>query len=135
MVRLTNNPGEDDGYRLDPYYYSGIYTTTVKEAQYHIMDENRRKKDELKKTVKLFSSVKKVAHIIKRGRSYDNILDVVSNLLSTTNTTEDSTESILQATPNLSSETLKNYFIHMGGHISELTDFRKLTTALEIERR
>ena len=85
--------------------------------------------------MKLFSSVKKVAHIIKRGRSYDNILDVVSNLLSTTNTTEDSTESILQATPNLSSETLKNYFIHMGGHISELTDFRKLTTALEIERR
>ena len=39
---------------------------------------------------------KRAVRIIKRGRSYDNILSAVADLLSVTNNTEENTESILQ---------------------------------------
>ena len=59
------------------------------------------------------------AHIIKRGSLYDNILSALVNLLSATNTTEDSTESILQYIFPLSYDTLEEAFIHMGENISD----------------
>ena len=52
MVCLNNTPGEDDGCRLNPDPPSGIYTTSVKEAQFRIVAKNRRKQDEEKENVK-----------------------------------------------------------------------------------
>ena len=40
---ITNTPGKDDGCRLKPDSSSVIYMTSVKEAQCHIVSENRRK--------------------------------------------------------------------------------------------
>ena len=65
---------------------------------------------------------KREARIIKRGSSYDNILSTVVNLLSVTNNTEDSTDSILQDITYLSSETLNNDFILMGENISNFPE-------------
>ena len=48
MVCFNNTSFEDDGCRLNPGTYSGIYTTAVKEAQYHIMANNRGGGDEVK---------------------------------------------------------------------------------------
>ena len=81
------------------------------------MEKNSRKQDEVKKMVKRSNYIKRAAHIIKQGRSYDNILSSVSNLLSVTKTMKDSTDSILQATIPLSFDTLKEAFIHIGGKI------------------
>ena len=100
------------------------------------MAKNRRKQDEVKENTKISNSVKRAAHIIKRGSSYDNILSAISNLLSVTNTTDESTESIIQATPPpLSYDTPNETFIHMGGNISDLPDLKKQMIALDIERR
>ena len=66
------------------------------------------------------------AHIIKRGSLYDNILSALVNLLSATNTTEDSTESIFQYILPLSSDTLEEAFILMGENMSDfLTSISK----------
>ena len=51
IVRLTNTPGEDDGFRLNPDSSSGIYMTSVREAQCYTVAKNRRK-NEVKENVK-----------------------------------------------------------------------------------
>ena len=61
--------------------------------------------------------VKRAAHIIKRGRSYDNIIYTVANLLSFTKITDDSNDFVLQAITPLSSDTLKDAFFHLGVNI------------------
>ena len=40
MVRVTKNLGEYDAWRNNIDYYSGIYMTSVMEAQCHIIYEN-----------------------------------------------------------------------------------------------
>ena len=107
--------------------------TSVKEAHCSILAENIRKQDDVKENAKQSNSVKRSARIIKRGISCDNILSAVANILSDTNTTEEFTDSILQATPPITSDTLKDDFIHMGGNIGNLPDLRKQTVVLEIE--
>ena len=52
MVHINNNPVEEDGCRLKPDSYSGIYTNTVNKSQFYIVDDNRREKYEVKKDVK-----------------------------------------------------------------------------------
>ena len=130
MVHINNTPVEDDVCILNPDSSSGIYMFTVKESQCHIMADNRRKQDKVKENVKRSNSVKRAAHIIKRGSLYYNNLYTVANLLSTTNTTEEPTESILQDILSLSYETLKDAFVHMGGKISGFTDLKKQTVTL-----
>ena len=71
------------------------------------------------------NSVKRTACVIKLGIYCDNILSVVANLLSVANTMEESTDSILQAIMPLSSDSLKDAFIHMGGKIIDLLDLKK----------
>ena len=87
MVRIKNNPVEDDVCGLKPDSSSGIFMNALKEAQCRIVAKNRIKQDEEKENAKLSNYVKRVAHIIKRGSSYDNILSAVANLLSATKTT------------------------------------------------
>ena len=88
------------------------------------MAKNRIKQDEVEKMIQA-NYVKRASHIINRGVSYYNILFTVANLLSVTNTTEGSTESIIQAILPLSSDTLKDDFIHMGGNIGYLPNLKK----------
>ena len=88
IVRIKHTPVEDNGCRLNLDSSSGICMTTVKEAQFHIKAENRRKQDKVKENVKHSNSVKRAAHIIKRGRLYDHILYAVAKILSVTKTTE-----------------------------------------------
>ena len=109
--------------------------TSVKEAQCSIVSNNIRKQDNAKVNAKQFNSVKKSYRIIKRGISCDNILSAVANILSDTNTTEDFTDSILQDIFPITSDTLKDDFIHMGGNIGDLPDLKKQTVVLGIERR
>ena len=80
---------------------------SIKEDKVRIVANNREKQDEVKWNVEQFNSVKRAACIIKRGSSCDNIISSVANLLSDTNITEDSNESIFQAILPLSSDTLK----------------------------
>ena len=47
---------------------------------------------------------------------------------------EDSNEYILQAIIPLSSETLKDYFFHVGGKITDLAELKKQTAQLDILR-
>ena len=47
MVSSINTLGEDDRYMLNLDSLSGIYMNTVKEAQFRIVAENRRKKYEV----------------------------------------------------------------------------------------
>ena len=67
---------------------------------------------------------KRAARIIKRGSLYDNIISAVANLLSDTKTTEYSTDSILQSILTLSSDTIKESFIHMDENIGDLPTSR-----------
>ena len=48
MVRINNNPVEENGCRMNPDTSSGIYMTSVKEAQCRIVAENRIKQDKVK---------------------------------------------------------------------------------------
>ena len=80
------------------------------------------------------NSVKRAACIIKQGSSYDNILSAVANLLSVTNTTDDSTDSVLQAIIPLSSVTLKDVYFRLGGNISDFPDQKKLMDMVDITR-
>ena len=98
--------------------------------------ENMIKQDEVKENTKRSNSIKREAQITDKGISYDNILSDLADLLSATKITEDSTDSILQATPTpLSSDTLKEAFIHMGVNIDDLTNIKKQTFALDIDSR
>ena len=71
--------------------------------------------------------VKSSARIIKQESSYDNILFAVENL--------EYTDSILQATIPLYSDTLKEELIHLGVNIRNFTDLKKQMVALNIEKR
>ena len=97
--------------------------TSIDWDQCCVVDNNSRKQDKEKNTIQA-NSVKREYHIIKGGISYGNILSAVSNILSVTNTTEDSTESTLQAIIPLYYDTIKDAFIHMGGNISDFTDLK-----------
>ena len=101
------------------------------------MFENNRKQDEVKENVKLSNYVKRDVRIINWGIPHDNIFSTVDNLLSDTNTTEDSTDSILQYTPPPPPyyDILKEAFIHMFGKISYFTNLNNCTVPLEIERK
>ena len=133
MEHLTNNPCEDDGWRPNLESSSYIYMTAVKESQYRIVAKNRREQYEVKNTIRS-DYIKRVACIIKWGSSYDNILYAVANLLIITKTTENSAEYTLQAIIPLSYDTLKDYFSHMGGKISDLKNLKKQTVMLDIAR-
>ena len=56
------------------------------------MDDNRIKTHEVKENEKRYNSVKRAAHIIKKGNSYDNTISDVANLYYT--------DSILKDTPS-----------------------------------
>ena len=56
---------------------------------------------------------------------FEDILSAVANLLSVTNTTDDSTDSVLQAIIPLSSVTLKDVYFHLRGNISDFPDQKK----------
>ena len=107
--------------------------TALKEAHLCIVDENRRKKDAVKNEI-WANSVKREAHSINRGSSYDNIFSAVENLLIVTKNTNESTDSVLQSIITLSSDTLKDNFFHLGGNISDLPDLKKQTVTVEIAR-
>ena len=76
--------------------------------------------------------VKKSDHITKQWRSFDNILSTVANLWSDTDTKNNSTESILPGIPALSTETLKETFLQLGGGISDFTDLKKYMVVVKI---
>ena len=75
------------------------------------------------------------SHIINWVRSYDNIFSIVANLLSVTNTMDESNESILQAITSLFSDILMDALFHMGEKISDLPDLNDQTDMVEIARR
>ena len=77
---------------------------------------------------------KRASHIINRGRSYYNILYTVANIISVTKTTDDSTDSILQAIISLSSDTLKDDFFHLEGNIINFTERKNLIVVVDISR-
>ena len=55
------------------------------------------------------------------------------NLLSVTKTTENFTDSILKAILSLFSDTLRYAFIHVGGNIIDLLEFKTKTVMLDIK--
>ena len=127
MVWIKNNPVEENGFKLNPVSSSGIYVTSLKEAQCRIVAENRIKQYEVKENMKQYNSVKRAARIINRGISHDNIISAVAKL--------DSNDSILQAILPISSDTLNEAFIHMGGKIRNVPEIKKQMVVLEIEKR
>ena len=135
IVCINNTLVEDDWCKLKPDSSSGIYMTVVKEARCRIVYKNRRKQDKVNENSKQSNYVKISSRIIKWGSLYDNIIFAVSNLLGANNNTEDSTDYIFQAILPVSSDTLKDAFIHMGVKISYFTELNNWTVALEIERR
>ena len=89
------------------------------EAKYLIVAKNRRKQDKAKQDTVRVDSVKSAPHIIKRGRSLENIIFTVSNLRSDTGTMEDLTDSVFQGILVISCETLKYTFLYLGVNISD----------------
>ena len=61
MLCINNNPVEDYVFRLNLDSYLGIYMTTLKEDQLRIVDENRRKQDEVKENSKLSNSINRAS--------------------------------------------------------------------------
>ena len=78
------------------------------------------------------NSVKKAARITKQWRSFENIISTLYNLWSDTDTINKPTESIIQGIPALSTETLKDTFLHLVGYISDFTDLKKYTVVVNI---
>ena len=100
----------------------------------HILVRNSIKQDEVKENAKRSNSVKRVDRIIKRGISYYNILPTVVHLLNSTNNTEESTDSILQAIIYLSSKTLNEALIHMSINRIYFHELNNQTVAMDNER-
>ena len=98
------------------------------------MASNRRKQDEVKQNAIWTNSVKREAHIIKLGRLFDDLLSIVSKILSATMTTDNSTVSVLQDIKPLSFDTLKYDFFYFGGNIRNLPDLQKQMAAVVITR-
>ena len=107
----------------------------VMEYQWRIFAENRRKQDAAKQNALRINDSKKASRTNKRGGSFENILKAIANLRSDTNTTEDSTNSVLQGILSLSSDTLKYDFFHLGGNISECPNLKKWKVAVGISQR
>ena len=125
MVCIKNTPGEDDGYRLKKDSSSGIYMTSVKEDQFRILADNRRKQDEVKQNALQANSIKNSSRIIKQGILFHKILSTVARIYSVTDTTDESTESALQDITPLSFDNLKDAFLHLGGNIHDFPDLKK----------
>ena len=135
MVCIINTPGEDDGFRLNPDSSPVRYINVVKEAQLLIVDDNRRKQDEVEKNSIRDNFSKREAHIIKRGSSYDNILSTVGKFLSVAKTMEKPIDYVLQYIKYLSSDNLKDNFFHLGEKISNFCDLKKKMVMVDILRR
>ena len=135
MVCIKNTPGEDDGYRLKKDSSSGIYMTSVKEDQFRILADNRRKQDEVKQNALQANSIKNSSRIIKQGILFHKILSTVARIYSVTDTTDESTESALQDITPLSFDNLKDAFLHLGGNIHDFPDLKKWTFMVQISKR
>ena len=89
----------------------------------------------MKQNVVQVNAFKKSSHIIKRGSYFERIIFTVANLRSDTNTTENSTDSILQIILALSSDTLKDTLFHLGRKIIDLPNLNNHTVTVDITKR
>ena len=108
--------------------------TEVMEYQCRIVSENRRKQYEAKQNAARVKAVKKAARITNQMISFDKIIPKVSKIRSDTDIKKKSTEYNLQCILTLSTDTLKDTFIHLGREISELTGLKKRIFVVDITR-
>ena len=105
------------------------------EYKWQIVTENWRKKYEVKHNAVQVISVKEASRITKQRVSFKKIHSKVANIWINNNTTEDSTESVLQGILVIYSFNLKEYLFHLGGDISDLPNLKNNTVTVEITQR
>ena len=81
------------------------------------------------------NSVKKAACITKRLKSSDNILSTLTKIQSDTKSMDTYTESTLRDILTLSSNTLKDTLLQLGGNIIDLPNLKNHTSEVEIVQR
>ena len=93
------------------------------------MDENRREMEEAKNITENKTAIRKVHLQLKRSEAFDMCINSMNSLSSST-TDEDRFIQLIQQ----SSNTIKDYFVHIGGNLAELHNQRRDTVAIEMIR-
>ena len=132
MVRMPNKEREEEGRIMNPDSSAGIYVTASVEAQYRMIADNRKIKEEEKTKNSKVNALKRAACINLRATSFAKIL---ANLPNDIMASEDPSTPLLQVLLSLSTNIIKDSYQHLGGNMGELPDLKKRTVAEAIVRK
>ena len=92
-----------------------------------MISQNRKMQEEEKKITSKVNALKKSARITKRGGSFVELSEATAELHRDTKTSESPSDPLLQVLLFLSTDTIKDYFYHIGGNIGEFSEKKKRT--------
>ena len=129
---MPNREREEEGRRMNPDSSAGIYVTASVEAQYRMIAENWKIKEEEKIKNSKVNDLKSAARINLRATLFAKIL---ANLPNDIMASEDPSTPLLQVLLSLSTEIIKDSYQHLGGNMGELPNLKKRTVAEAIVRK
>ena len=133
MLRMTNMDGEEEVSRMNHYSSYGIYITASVEAQWILIAQKRKMKEEEKIKDTKVNALKRAARMNQRTKLFAKL---VANLPNDMMASEDpSIPLLLQVLLSLSTDIIKDSYQHIGGNMGELPDLKKRTVAALIVRK
>ena len=117
---------------MNPDSSSGIYVTASVEAQYILIAQNRKMKEEEKVKNTKVNALKRAARINQRATSFAKL---VANLPNDMMASEDNSTTLLRVLLSLSTDIIKDSYQNLGGKMGEFPDLKKRRVAAAIVRK
>ena len=111
---------------MNPDSSAGIYVTASVEAQYRMISENRKIKEEEKIKNSKVNALKRAARMNLRATLFAKL---VANLPNDMMASEDLSIPLLQVLLSLSTDITKDSYQNLGENMGELPDLKKRTVA------
>ena len=124
------NLNNDVTTRKNPDSSPGIYLTAAKVAQYRLVAENKRDKEKAKKETAKKTAAQKLCLQQKISEAFQKFQDSMYSL-----SLSPSKLSMFLELVNLTSNTPKDTYAHIGGKLDDLQNHRRETVSREIIRR
>ena len=135
MVRMPKRYREEKFIRMNPGYSADIHVTASVEAEFRLIAQNRKMKEEEKIEIIKVDARKRAAHMNQRRKLIAKLVEANTNLPNEIMASEEHYNPLLKVLLSLSTDTIKDSYKHLGGKMGKLPDHKKRTVAAAIVRK